>query len=326
MADWRAERDVLLLRLQSERSEKVRAEVAEALCDLALDVPAGDRGELTPAMVQLLNDPQVDLRCAGLALATELLPPAEAQELLERHLSGQEPRVRVEAVGRLADLRRPEARGALAAVLEDTSELVRFEAARGMAALQHPAGLEVLLDALDDSELRFRAAAALAQLGSPDAVPRLKKVFEKWLLPAFDRTQVAGALARLKDPDGIAWLFKRAGRSWSMDRAMAIELLGEVQAPGARDRLEAIVKDPKDDARGAAARALGRLKDPAAEAVLLEELERATDDELKLDLAEGLLRLGTPAGRAQLATLRFDAREAQEELHAMLEEPLRSDA
>ncbi len=319
MGDWRAQRDTLLLKLEHERTPAERTEAAEGLCDLAASLSESERVELIQAVPPLLADKLEDVRCAGLALGSIVLPLKEAQELLTRHLTDAAPRVRVEAVGRLADLAEPTARGALAAALEDRAFPVRFEAARGMAALKHSAGLEVLTQALSLADFRYRAAAALAQLGNKDALPALQKAFRGWLLPAFDRTQLAGALAALGDADGVAHLFKRAGKTWSMDRAMAVEMLGQVRASGAKDRLTTIALDRSDVCRGAAARGLGALGDPSVEATLLKLLdEPGMPDDLRLDVAEGLLRLGAATARSKLEALRFEDPAAREELTDML--------
>lgn len=319
--DFRAERDVALLTLERETHGQTRAEAAETLCDLAAESPKELRSEFAPAVVRLLADKQTEVRCAGLALSVEALPVEEAVEILTRHVGDTETRVRVEAVGRLADLARPDLRGVLAAALQDPVRQVRFEAARGMVALQHSAGLDVLIEALDDTDLRFRAAAALARLGNKDAVAPLKRAFHAWLIPAFDRTQLAGALALLGEEEGVAHLFKRAAKTWSMDRSMAIELLGEVKAPGAKERLLEILKNPKDDGRGAAARGLGRLGDRALEPELLAALSDDTlTDDLRLDLAEALLLLGGEAGRAKASALVLKDPDARAELAAMLRE------
>lgn len=319
LADWRQHRDLLLLKLERERAPAERVEAAEGLCELAVELPATDQPELIPVLPPLLADRHEDVRCAGLALASIVLPRAEALELLVRHVGDQAPRVRVEAVGRLADLAEPSARGALAAALEDTSFPVRFEAARGMAALHHNAGLDVLSQALGLPDFRYRAAASLAQLGNKDALPALRKAFRGWLLPAFDRTQLAGALAALGDAEGVEHLFKRAAKRWSMDRAMAVEMLGQVRAAGAKERLSAIALDPADACRGAAARGLGSLGDATVEPTLLRLLDEAgMSDDVRLDVAEGLLRLGSAAGRARLDQLRFEDPAARDELTEML--------
>lgn len=316
--DIRASRDLALVTLEREARADIRVEAADTLCELAFDAPPELRPEFEPAVVRMLADKQDEVRCAGLALASEVLGPTEAKDILIRHLGDRVTRVRVEAAGRLADLALPETRGALAAVLQDPALTVRFEAARGMVALQHTAGLEVLLEALEDVDLRFRAASALAQLGNKEAIPALKRAFSSWFVPAFDKTQLAGALAALGEAEGVAHLFKRAGRKWTMDRPMAVELLGAVKAPGALPRLLEILKDPEDAARGTAARSLGRLGDPAAEAPLGELLGSDASDDLKLDGAEGLLLLGTPSARARVEVLRLQDVDSAEELKALL--------
>jgi HEAT repeat protein len=302
--DWRAERDAALLALEREKSPRLRIDAAEVLCDLAIEAPVSSRSEFGPAVVRLVSDKEPGVRCAGLALASEVLDEGEAVELLGRFVADGSPRVRVEALGRLADFAHADTRGIFAAALEDDHFPVRFEAARGMVALKHSAGLDVLLEALDDPEFRFRAAAALAQLGNPAALPRLQRAFRGWLLPAFDRTQLAGALAVLGDPQGFAHLEKRATKGWSMDRAMAVELLGAVKAKGAFERLAGILRDPKDVCRGAAARGLGLLGDTQAAEVLLQALDQPNlSSDLQLDIAEGLLLLKTPEARARVERL-----------------------
>jgi HEAT repeat protein len=314
-----AERDALLSGLERARTGEARAEAAEGVCELAFEVAHPARADFEPAMARFLADGQREVRCAGLALAVAVLPTAEARVVLGRHLSDPEVRVRLEAVGRLADLADPEARGALAAALEDATPAVRFEAARGMVALKHSAGLATLVEALDDADLRYRAAAALAQLADPAALPGLRKAFSRWWLPGFERTQLAGALAVLGDEEGVKHLHARLGKRWSMDRAMAAELLGEVKAPGARERLEQLLADPRDPARSAAARGLGRLGDVAAEPALLQALgDRSADEDLLLEAAEALLALGTAEGRARVAALQLPSAEAKAELIELL--------
>ena len=80
-----------------------------------------------------------------------------------------------------------------------------------------------------------------------------------------------------------------------------MELCGEVKAPGALERLRAILEDPKDVCRGAAARGLGRLGDPQALPWLLSLLEdTGAHEDFRLDAAEGMWRLGVPEGRARV--------------------------
>ncbi|WXH26418.1 hypothetical protein WA016_00327 [Myxococcus stipitatus] len=322
VTDWRAERDRALLTLEREKRPAFRAEAAEQLHHLAAEAPsrAADFMEVVP---RLLSDSQPEVKRSGVALATVVLPPEEMTALLIARLRDEESLVRLEATGRLADLARPELRGALAGMLEDSVPEVRFEAARGIAALKHPAGLEVLIDALDADLLRFRALGALAELEDPRALPAVKRLFGRWLLPAFDRTQAAGVLAKLGDSDGVTHLFQRSRKKWSQDRALAVELLGEVKAPGALERLKAILDDVKDSCRGAAARGLGRLGDTRALPWLVALLkDTSAQEEDRLDAADGLWRLGGPESREHVraAVSTFTSPEARQELEELFQE------
>ena len=323
MNDWRAERDQALLLLEQKGSKpEVRAEAAEVLVHLAADHP--DRWEeLRFAIPQLLEDGQSEVRRAVVTLASLVLPEREADEFLASRLRDPSAEVRMEAAGQIADRGHPSQRPALAVALEDDSFLVRFEAARGMAALRHAAGLKVLVEGLDHDGLRFRAIGALAELGDAAAIPPLRKLFKKWLIQPFDRTQAAGALARLGDAEAAEYLVQRTRVAGASDRAMAVELCGEVKVPGALGRLTEIVADAKDGARGAAARGLGRLGDHSALPALAAVLEDASaPEDLRLDAAEGLCRLGGAEARARVeaAVQRARSEEVRDELALLLEE------
>jgi HEAT repeat protein len=320
VTDWRAERDRALLALEREKHPGMRAEAADLLFHLAAE-DASRAPELSEALSRLLADKQVAVRRTGVGMATAVLPAEELPGFLALRLADEESLVRLEAAGRLADLARPDCRGTLAQALEDPVFEVRFEAARGMAALKHPAGLEVLVEGLEEDLLRFRALGALAELGDDRALPAVRRLFHRLLLPAFDRTQAAGVLAKLGDAEGAQWLLKRTVRR-RFNWALAVELCGEVKLPGALERLHVIVSDPKDDCRGAAARGLGRLGDPKALPWLLSLLdEPGVREDYRLDAAEGLWVLGIPEGRDRVrAVLPVFSPEARAELSELIQE------
>ncbi len=323
MTDWRAERDRVLLTLERENRPAFRTEAALQLYHFATEAPE-HAADFLEALPRLLADTQPEVRRAGVSLASVVVPQDELPDLLIARLKDDEWQVRLEATGRLADLERPELRGALASMLEDGTFEVRFEAARGIASLRHAAGLEVLLEALNANLLRFRALGALAELGDARALPPVKKLFGRWLLPAFERTQAAGVLAKLGDADGAAYLIQRSKKRWSTDRALAVELCGEVKAPGALERLKEVLDDVKDPCRGAAARGLGRLGDARALPWLVGLLQDTqAPEECRLDAADGLWRLGSPEGREAVrgAVSSFPTPEARAELEELLEEP-----
>lgn len=321
LVDWRAEREQALLVLERERSPRARAEAAQHLFHLAAE-DASRAGELSAALTRLLTDRQPEVRRAGVGMLTCVLPPEEVPAALAARIDDPDSGVRVEATGRIADLARADCRGTLARALEDPIFEVRFEAARGMAALQHPAGLEVLVEALEVDLLRFRALGALAELGDGRALPPVQRLFRRWLLPPFERTQAAGVLARLGDTKGSAWLLERIGKRRGQDRPLAVELCGEVKAPGALERLRAILQDEKDPCRGAAARGLGRLGDAQALPWLLALLEaQGLEEDLRLDAAEGIWLLGVPEGRERVkAVLNTFTPEARAELEGFIQE------
>lgn len=324
MMDWREERDRALLALEHEKDPRIRAEAAELLFHLVAE-DASRAPEFSAALTRMLSDKQVAVRRNAVGMATVVLSAEELPGFLAARLADEESQVRLEATGRLADLGRADCRGALAQALEDPIFEVRFEAARGMAALKHPAGLEVLVEALEEDLLRFRALGALAELGDERALPAVRRLFHRFLLPAFDRTQAAGVLAKLGDPEGSKWLLERSRKrrwSWAQDRALAVELCGEVKAPGALERLHAILSDAKDACRGAAARGLGRLGDPKALPWLLALLdEPGVPEDYRLDAAEGLWVLGVPEGRDRVrAVLPVFSQEARAELSELIQE------
>lgn len=318
--DWRGERDAALLVLERPDRDE-RAKAAETLHRLATE--DDERWEELAALIpRLIDDAQPDVRRAGLAIAALTLDPEDAERVLAARLTDADEEVRLEAAGQLADLVRSSARGVLAAALEDSSLHVRFEAARGMVALQHSAGLGVLFEALGDDELRFRALGALGDLGDPQAIPEVERVFKRWFLAGFERTQAAGALAKLGQEEGTRHLFERAKKRWSMDRALAIELLGDVKAAGARERLLEILQAPEDPHRGAAARGLAKLKDLSVMADLGQVLlDAKTPDDVRLDMAEALCALDEGAARSLLerAALLIPPGEARTELQALLQ-------
>jgi HEAT repeat protein len=321
VTDWRAEREQALLVLEREKRRPARAEAAELLYHLVEEDPSR-APEFSAALTRLLADEQGEVRRAGVSLLTLVLPAEEVPDALIARMKDADIGVRLEAVGRLADLALPQTRGALASALEDPIPEVRFEAARGMASLKHGAGFDVLVSALDVEMLRFRALGALAELGDARALPAVKKLFGRWLLPAFEKTQAAGVLAKLGDAEGAQYLLKRTQKKWSTDRALAVELLGEVKAPGALERLHAILDDSQDPGRGAAARGLGRLGDAQALPWLVALLEdTSAPEDFRLDAADGLWRLGLPEGRERVraAVPTFTSPEARAELADLLQ-------
>jgi HEAT repeat protein len=300
----------------------VRREAAAHLLEAARSSEAPEAWE-APART-LLADGDAEVRRVGVALLA--LPPGTPEALAERlstALGDSASSVRLEAVGQLADRASAELRPVLAHALGDAAFLVRFEAARGLAAIHHAAGLDVLAEGLDHPGLRFRAIGALAELGDARALAPLRRLFSRWLLDAFERTHAAGALALFGDAEGRAHLLARLKRRGALDRPLAAELCGEAHVQEAEEALLAVLADAEDTARGAAARALGRLGSTRAGDVL-ERLvaDAGVAEEMRLDAVEGLVFLRGKGARGVLsaALLSMPSAEGREELRSLLEE------
>ncbi|MGO8971026.1 MAG: HEAT repeat domain-containing protein [Myxococcaceae bacterium] len=300
----------------------VRREAAARLVEAARasDAP----GDWAEEARRLLSDGDAEVRRAGVALLA--LQPGPVEALAARLASALEdasPSVRLEAVGQLADAASPRLRPVLALALQDGAFLVRFEAARGLAAIHHPAGLDVLAEGLDSPTLRFRAIGALAELGDSRALAPLRRLFGRWLLNAFERTQAAGALALFGDKDGEEYLLSRLRRRGALDRPLAAELCGEAAVHASEGTLLAMLADASDKARGAAARALGRLGSVRAGPVLERLLgDASVAEETRLDVAEALVFLHGAQAQGLLAAAlpSLPSAEGREELRALLEE------
>src|SRR5262245_53586120 len=322
MSTWRDRWDAVLGALQQESQPDARLAAAQELRDLAHE-PDVARAELIQALSQMMEDSEDWVRRFGMQIAAGLLDPEEAERLLAPRLSDDSELVRVQAAGALADFARPSSSEALRAALSDRAFQVQFEAARGLAALRDGGGLETLIAALDNEHLRFRALGAIVELGDPRALPSVQELFRQPLRPAYEQAQAAGAMAKLGDPEGAAYLIERTDKHWGLDRAFAIELCGEVKAEGAFARLMEILADPLDPCRGAAARGLGRLGEPRALESLKAILQDAKQpDELRLDAAEGLCLLDPSGGALALGAEldSFPSEETREEGRRLLEE------
>lgn len=317
-----AAREGALRALAQAGPPSVRREAASRLVEAARASETPDGWEATART--LLEDADAEVRRAGVALLA--LKPGAPEVLLAGlagALSDTSPSVRLEAVGQLADKASAGLRPVLAQALEDRSFLVRFEAARGLAAIRHPAGLDVLAEGLDNPTLRFRAIGALAELGDARALAPLRRLFARWLLNAFERTHAAGAMALFGDDEGRQYLLSRLRRRGALDRPLAAELCGEAHVQEAEEMLLAILADAADKARGAAARALGRLRSARAAPMLEALLQTASvPEETRLDFAEGLVFLRGKDARDVLSSvlLSMPTAEGRDEVRSLLEE------
>ena len=277
---------------------------------------------LAPRLADLLDDSEPLVRLAALSGVRLLRKP----ENLEKCASGtlalladNAAQVRTTAVWAAIRLPGAAARHQIRALLAATEEPMRFAAACALADVGDAAALPELTAALRDDHRRQEAISALMSLGDAAALPEIGQLFEEESLGDFDRTLVAAALARFGDARGRAHLVERI-ESASDDRPIAAEWAGRLGVQDAIAALSELADDEGDPARGAALRALGRLRAPGAEERLLSvAADTEAADDLRMDAAVGLAELGTPAG---VDLLRKLAAEPPSELSQLCRELL----
>lgn len=283
-----------------------RVDGSRALLDLWREGDARAAAALAERLGELLRDPEPLARLNALAAVRLLRRP----ENLSRHsaavlalLDDPVAQVRTAAVASAARLPGDEARERVRAVLRSSEEPMRFQAACVLAELRDSAALPELTAALREGFRRQEALSALLTLGDAAALPAVSALFEEEGAGEFDRTLAAAALARLGDPRGGEHLAARIAAG-DDDAPVAAEMAGRVGAQDAVPALWETALDPRAPARGAALRALGRLRAPGAEEKLLALASDAeVDDDLRLDAAEGLAEVGSAAARELLQRL-----------------------
>lgn len=268
------------------------------------DVQAAEM--IAPRLPELLEDEEPLVRLAALSGVRLLRKPENLEKCASAVLAllaDKAAQVRTTAVWSAVRLPGDAARQQVRAALSSEEESMRFAAACALSDVRDAAALPELTSALHDDHRRQEALSALMSLGDASALPEIVKLFEDESLGEFDRTLVAAALARFGDARGGAHLVERIERD-SDDRPIAAEWAGRLGVQEAVPALNDLADEEGDPARGAAMRALGRLRAPGAEERLLRvaSSEEFADD-LRMDAAEGLAELATPGALELLKKL-----------------------
>ena len=261
---------------------------------------------VAPRLTDLLDDSEPLVRAAALVGVRLLRKPENLQKcesaVLAR-LADPVARVRTAAIWSAMRIGTETAQAQVRAALGSTDETMRFSAACALAEVHQSAALPELLAALREDHRRQEAISALMALGDSAALKELGELFEQESLGEFDRTQAAAALARFGDARGKEHLVSRI-EAQSDDRPIAAEWAGRLDVQDAIPALSELAEAEGDPARGAAMRALGRLKAPGAEDRLLHIAgDAGAPEDLRMDAAEGLAELGTPSALELLRKL-----------------------
>ncbi len=306
----------------SSSSGGLRVDAARAL----LSRWRGGDGAAAEALVarlgELLEDEEPMVRIAALSGVRLLRKPenlAKHQSAVLALLADDVAQVRTAAVTAALRIPGEASRSQVRALLDSQEEPMRFQAACALSDVRDSSALPELVRALPEDFRRQEALSALMSLGDAAALPEVAKLFEDDSLGDFDRTLVAAAMARFGDARGGEHLVARI-ESDGDDRPIAAEWAGRLSVQQAVPALEELSHEEGAAAQGAALRALGRLRAPGAEERLLSLLRlKDTAEDLRMDAAEGLAELGTPAALELLKQL---AAGAPGELSSLCQELL----
>lgn len=233
------------------------------------------REQSVDAIAPLLADPRPEMRFSAVwTLST--LGSAHA-DVIAVALADEDPEVRLLAAQCLGDLGASDQSDAVARLLDDGADAVRFGAATTLAALGDSRGTQALRAALSRADRAFAAAIGLGDLedqGSRVELSRLAK--HPWRSPIL-RAAAARALVKLGDPDGKNVIRKLVG-SWRIEaRQYAVELVGELRLTALVPDLGRAFRKSRKAERAAYETALERLAPESPEAKALLASIRAAD-------------------------------------------------
>ncbi len=164
-----------------------------------LESIAAFRDELLQATIELLRDPDPDIRSGAISVASAFEDPRITPATIE--------------------------------LLSDSDWWIRISAADTLGKLKDPRAVEALIAALADAEVRWSAVEALGRIADARALPALGKMLAD---PAPDiRIEVLQALRNFNHPQVKNALMEVAQKDPDRNvRARAIDLLDELSPPG----------------------------------------------------------------------------------------------
>ncbi len=193
--------------------------------------------ETRDAIVELLTDEAPELRFS--AVWTLSRRGLAAARDIEPGLRDADPEVRALTTLSLAEIGASELSDAVAQLLDDPSDSVRFSAAKALATLGDTRGTGILRAALQNPAQTFDAAIALGDIEDRDAQRALETLAGRRFASPILRAAAARALVKLGQPEGEQ-ILGAILRSWRIEgRLYAVELIGELGLVSLLDQLGA---------------------------------------------------------------------------------------
>lgn len=245
-------------------------------CDAAASM--GD-GSVVNTLFILLKDSNARVAQAAMR-AIQSLHTAETKQLALAAARSSAPAERRSALRILSYFGFADALDVFSEALQDPDPRVRDVAIAGLAFIEHPRALALLLETAASASAQARTAAVrgLGQTtATPETLETLRKATsdsEAWV--RYYACQALGKLGVLAAVDEISSLLKDSA---GQVRVAAIEALAQLKSPAALDVLRAAADQDDADLQRAALIGIGVMKDPVALPSLLSAcaaLEAAT--------------------------------------------------
>ncbi|MEZ6058935.1 MAG: HEAT repeat domain-containing protein [Planctomycetaceae bacterium] len=288
---------VLALGLTNARQRSVLYESVSALDDDA-------KQKLQQPLKREMESPDSEVAALAVALLSRL-GDTRLDKVFIRLTRHESPVVRAAAVEALDQCENKQVVKYVNAAMTDPAAEVRAAAARGLKKLQSPRSMKLLAAGLQDPEVSVRRVVAktLCEIGGDEATSALASAIESesdeettlYMLEGLSKAAsndafsalvrllnsenadvrhgAIAALRRLKNAKATPHLVRLMDSENGETRRLVIETLGKLGAtkvaPKLRDRVR---NDTDEEARAAAARALGELRDTESVTLLEESL------------------------------------------------------
>ena len=248
-----------------------------SLLNSALQVLAASEVETLSPLLELLKDPDPDLRMqAALALGDQR--DVRAIEGLIETLKDDDTNVRYHAIEALGKLKATEAVDALAEIAESRDFFLSFAALESLAAIGDARVAPKMVPLLDNEFLRDAAVDLLGRLGDDSAVSPLITLLNT---PSVPTAAIAHALAAMHD---------RFDEQYSEGAHIADLASREISPTGVQNLLDALSSAPGKGPLRSIALVLGWLKRSGVDRALTRLMGR---DDLRDEIVEALVRHGS---------------------------------